>query len=474
VIDESDVCYSSIRQLHQRFADRSLSPVDVTSAFLDRIAAANDELHAYLTVTAEIALTRARESERRFARRSPLGLLDGIPLALKDVYDTQGIRTTGQSAVFADRVPGSDAAAVERVAARGAVLLGKLALTELGAGVAMPSDVPPPARNPWDVGLSPGGSSSGPAVAVAAGLCVAALGTDAGGSIRDPAACCGVVGLKPTYGLVSRRGCIPLSWSLDTCGPITRTVEDCTILLGAIAGFDPADAGSADVPVPSLNAALEGRSVDRIRIGIPAQLIAAVGELDDEVRDAYDAALAALAGAGAHLEEVELPDMEHEPAVFATILNAEAFAFHRDKALAHPDLYGRSFYQRLVVGSLFTATDYLQALRGRSLICAGMKRTMASVDLLALPTRPRPAQPFGADAGGWARPSLRHPFNVTKQPAVSIPCGWTRGGLPIGLQLVGRWFEESLLLSVARAYEQQHDWVSRRPAVATPPPSDPC
>ena len=461
--DWTELCYAGVRELHRRFEERTLSPVELTTAFLERIESTNDELHAYLTVTAELALEQARASEERFADRCSLGLLDGIPLAVKDVYDTKGTRTTAQSAVFADRIPERDAAAVERITSQGAVLLGKLALTEFGAGVAMPTDTPPPARNPWDVELSPAGSSSGPAVAVAAGLCVAALGSDAGGSIRDPASCCGLVGLKPTYGLVSRRGCITLSWSLDHCGPLARTVDDCAILLTAVAGFDPGDSGSADVPPPRAEAVAPA-SLDRVRIGVPAELIAAAGELDPEVRGAFDAALAALTETGAHVEAVALPDMEHEPGVFATILTAEALTFHRDKALAQPELYGRSFYQRLVVGSLFSADEYLQALRGRSLICAGMAGTMSSVDLLALPTRPRPAQPFGADTGGWARPSLRHPFNVTKQPAVSIPCGFTHGGLPVGLQLVGKWFDESFLLSVAHAYEQQHDWWTRRPA----------
>lgn len=461
--DETELCYASVRELHHRFEERTLSPVELTAAFLERIERANDELHAYLTVTAELALDQARASEERFADCRSLGLLDGIPLAVKDVFDTKGIRTTAQSAVFAGRIPERDAATVERITSQGAVLLGKLALTEFGAGVAMPTDVPPPARNPWDVELSPAGSSSGPAVAVAAGLCVGALGSDAGGSIRDPASCCGVVGLKPTYGLVSRRGCITLSWSLDHCGPLARTVDDCAILLAAVAGFDPGDDGSADVTPPGVDA-VAPVALERIRIGVPGDLIAAAGELDAEVKDAYDDALVALAEAGAHLESVALPDMEHEPAVFATILNAEAFAFHRARALAHPELYGRSFFQRLVVGSLFSASDYVQALRGRSLICAGIAETMSSVDLLVLPTRPRPAQPFGADAGAWAGPSLRHPFNVTKQPAVSIPCGFTHGGLPVGLQLVGKWFDESFLLSVAHAYEQQHDWWTRRPA----------
>jgi aspartyl-tRNA(Asn)/glutamyl-tRNA(Gln) amidotransferase subunit A len=462
MVDDAEAGFWTISELHRRFASGALSPFEVASVYLDRIAATNDELHAYLLVTSELALRQARASEQRFADGAPLGVLDGIPLALKDVYDTKGIRTTAQSALFAERVPDDDAAVVERIASQGAVLLGKLALTEFGAGVAAPSDVPPPARNPWNVELSPGGSSSGPAVAVAANLCAGALGTDAGGSIRDPASACGVVGLKPTFGVVSRRGCIQLSPSLDHCGPLARTVEDVAILLDAIAGFDAADPGSAEVTTSSM-AKLLGRESRGVKIGVPVDLIESAGDIDEEVRSAFDEALTALQASGVHIVEVELPDIEYEPAVFATILNAEAFAIHRDEAIAHPELYGRSFFKRLVAGSMFSPADYTQALRGRALVRAGMERTMQFVDLLALPTRSQSAQPFGAETGGWARPSLRHPFNVTEQPAISIPCGFSSGGLPIGLQLAGRWFDEALLLSVARAYEQEHEWGARRP-----------
>jgi aspartyl-tRNA(Asn)/glutamyl-tRNA(Gln) amidotransferase subunit A len=460
--EDAEAGFWSIGELHRQFTSRALSPVEVTAIYLDRIEATHDELHAFLLVTSELAFRQSRASEQRYVDGAPLGVLDGIPLAVKDVYDTKGIRTTAQSALFADRVPRVDAAVVERLASHGSVLLGKLALTEFGAGVAGPTDVPPPARNPWDVRLSPGGSSSGPAVAVAAGLCAGALGTDAGGSIREPASACGVVGLKPTFGLVSRRGCIQLAETLDHCGPLTRSVKDAAIVLDAIAGFDPGDAGSAEVATPSVVELLD-QSPLGFKVGVPASLIEAAGGIDAEVRDAFDAALNTLQASGAHVVEVALPDIEYEPAVFATILNFEAFAFHRSDAIAHPELYGRSFFKRLVAGSMFSAADYAQALRGRSLVRAGLERTMQTVDVLALPTRPRPAQPFGTETGGWARPSLRHPFNVTGQPAISVPCGFSGDGLPIGLQLVGRWFEEPQLLAFAHAYEQAHDWSSRRP-----------
>jgi aspartyl-tRNA(Asn)/glutamyl-tRNA(Gln) amidotransferase subunit A len=460
---DPDLHYLSIRQLGALYRQRVLSPVEATQAHLDRIDSTNGRLHAFVTVTGDRALAVARESERRFAEATPLGPLDGVPYAAKDVYDTKGTATTGQSAVFADRVPETDAAAVARLSGRGAVLLGKLTLAELGASTPTLSDTPPPARNPWDVRLAPGGSSSGPAVGVAAGLCVGALGTDAGGSIRDPAACCGVVGLKPTYGLVSRTGCIPLSWSLDHSGPLARSVEDCALLLEAIAGFDPADAASVDTAFASPTAALERASLADIRIGVPVQLIDSVRELDPEVEDAYHDALADLEAAGASIEEVLLPDIEHAPAVFATLVSVEALAFHQERAAAHPELYGRTFYKRLLAGSLIDAADYVHALRGRSLVAAGVERALATVDVLALPTRQQPAQPFGIETRTWAGPSLRHPFNLSRHPALSLPCGFTAEGLPIGLQLVGRLFQEPLLLAVAHVYEREHAWAARRP-----------
>lgn len=460
---EAELCFLGAAELHACYRRRELSPIEVTRAHLARIGGFDDRLHAYLAVTGDRALHAARASERRFARDVSRGTLDGVPFGVKDVYDAQGVPTTAQSAVFANRVADSDAAAVGRLAERGAVLLGKLALTELGASVAMPSDVPPPARNPWDVNRSPGGSSSGPAVAVAAGLCVGALGTDGGGSIRDPASCCGVVGLKPTYGLVSRSGCIPLSWSLDHCGPLARTVEDCALLLEAIAGHDPRDPASVDVALGDLTAALERQTLDGLRVGVPAQLIQSAGELHPDVRDAYDQALAWLEQSGASVEDVALADIEHEPAVFATLISVEPLALHQGRARAHPELYGRTFYKRLLAGSLISGADYVQALRGRTLVCAGVERALAAVDVLALPTRQHPAPPLGVDARTWIGPSLRHPFNVSKHPAISIQCGATAAGLPIGLQLVGRCFDEATLLSVACVYERAHEWAAQRP-----------
>jgi len=449
--DPATAVEGGIGHLHDSFRRRRLSPVEVAAAYLARIADLNETVHAYLLVTGELALDQARRAESRFAAGEPLGLLDGIPVAVKDVYDTNGIRTTGHSAAFADRVPTRDAAAVERLGRAGAVLLGKLALTELGAGVPSPGDIPPPARNPWDPGLAPGGSSSGPAAAVAAGLCVAALGTDTGGSIRDPASCCGVTGMKPTYDLVSRDGCIPLSPSLDHCGPLARSAGDCAAVLAAI----------ADRPVGRSAAGAEG-----VRIGVPGTLVDAVEPLDDEVAAAFAAALASLGALGAIVTEVDLPDIEHEPAVYSTTLGVEMLALHGERATAHAEGHTRPFLRRLVAATALTDADLEVARRGRRLVTAGVDRAMTNVDLLALPTRERPAQPFGATSGAWLRPSLRHPFNVTGQPAISIPCGFTTSGLPIGMQLVGRRDEDGLVLAVAAAYEQAHDWTSRRPVLA--------
>lgn len=467
---ESDLTYLSAAALGHAYAARELSPVEVADAYLRRIQQVNPQLHCYITVTADLALARAREAEQRYASGSPRGPLDGVPVALKDLVDTAGVRTTAHSALFADRVPTEDATVARRLGDAGAVLLGKLSMFEFASGGVNTDGPFPPARNPWNVDFSTGGSSSGSGAAVAAGLCAAALGSDTGGSIRSPSSYCGIVGLKPTYGLVSRRGVIPLAWTLDHVGPMTRTVEDAAIVLECLAGHDPADPASVRAEKQDYRSALD-RGLEGLRVGTPTEYLEAFG-LDPETAAAYRDALEMLARLGASVIQVETPEIEHVATVGNVLLSAEAFAYHQQNARARPHLYGRRFYGRLLEGALISAADYLQAQRGRSLICQAMGELMRTVNLLVLPTTARPAARFADDAGSplWRLANLTRWFNVTGQPAISVPCGFTDAGLPIGLQIAGRPFEDGVVLAAAHAYERANDWADRRPRVGQSAP----
>jgi aspartyl-tRNA(Asn)/glutamyl-tRNA(Gln) amidotransferase subunit A len=452
----------SIEALHVAYRQGQVSPVEIVQEYLRRIEAVDSTLHAYVHVTADLALSRARESERRYAGGESLGLLDGIPFAVKDVYNTRGIPTAAQSRAYAGRLPDHDAAAVRRLANQGAVLLGKLTLTECAAGAASADDRPPAARNPWDLSRSAGASSSGAAVAVAAALCTVALGTDAGGSIRDPASCCGVVGYKPTFGLVSRAGCFPLCWSLDHCGVLSRTVRDCVVLLDALIGVDPDDHTTVSLPPIGMRRNPHSEIIAGLRVGVPADLLARVGPLDPEVEGLFSDALNWFRDQGAQIREIALPFLEHEPGIFATLVSVDTLAFHAYQQVDSA-LFGRTFSRRLLAGALFSGVEYLQALHARDVLCDEMQRAMEGVDLLALPTRQSPAPSFGSRSQEWATHSLRHPFNVTKQPAVTIPCGFATDALPVGLQLVARCFDDETLLAVASEYERAHDWCKTPP-----------
>jgi aspartyl-tRNA(Asn)/glutamyl-tRNA(Gln) amidotransferase subunit A len=372
---------------------------------------------------------------------------------------TRGIPTTCGSRILKEWVPDADAAVTTRLYAAGAILLGKLNMHEFAYG---PTGVNPhygTPENPWDRARMPGGSSSGSGVAVAAGLCAGALGTDTGGSVRIPASLCGIVGLKPTYGRVSRAGVIPLAWSLDHVGPMTRTVADAALVLQVLAGRDPADPSTADVPVPDYRRALEG-GVRGLRLGLPKDLF--FERLDPEVRAAVLGAARSLEGLGASVEEVALPRIPHAgPASFA-IIAAEATAYHEPYLKTRAALYGADVRARLTAGQFVLATQYLKAQRARQVIRAEVDAVLGRVDALLLPTTPIPAPPLEAreatvdglteDVRWWLIRCTR-PINVTGHPALSVPCGFTAGGLPIGLQVVGRHFDEAMLLRIGHAFE---------------------
>ncbi len=461
---QDELCFLTIRQASELVRRRELSPVELTQAHLDRIEAVDGQLRAYVTLLAETALKEARQREASLIRGDELGPLHGIPLAHKDLYDTQGVRTTGQSKVLEHRVPDQDATVIRRLREAGAILLGKLAMHEFALGGPVTS-IFEQARNPWDLAHVTGGSSSGSGAAVAAGLSMGSLGSDTGGSIRGPASFCGITGLKPTYGRVSRYGVLPLSWSLDHCGPMTRTVEDAALMLGAIAGHDPHDSTSSHVPVPDYAAALREDAKD-VTIGVlRGYMTEPSAEMDPEVLTAVDAALAELEGLGARVEEVTIPSLAYANIANTVIMLSEAFAYHEQDLRSQPQNFGEAVRMRFFAGGLFSSGDYVQAQRARSRVRREVAQVMERVDVLALPSSPRPAPAFEEfDPLATAmRPGFTAPFNLTGMPAVSIPCGFTRAGLPIGLQLGGRPFDEAAVLRTAYAYQQHARWHERRP-----------
>ena len=456
------IAYATIRELGARYRKRELSPVEVTRALLARIEKLDDALHAFVTLTAERALADARAAEEALGRGDARPLL-GIPVGHKDIYLTRGIRTTGGSALLADWIPEDEATCVRRWRDAGTVLLGKLITHEFAFGIQLPGHRFAPARNPWNRDHIPGGSSSGSGAALAAGLVVGATGSDTGGSIRGPAAFCGIVGLKPTYGRVSRAGVLTLSWTLDHTGPMARTVEDCAYLLQAMAGHDPADPASSRAPVDDYLAPL-GRDVRGLRIGVPRAYF--FEGVDPEVARAFEEALRTLRGLGAEVSDVEIPSLHATPS-FLLILMAEAFAYHERDIREHPELYGDVVRERILTGALVSASEYTQAQRIRATLCRETAEVLRDVDVLATPTTPKPATPFSVAQDpelGFPRSNMP-PFNLTGLPTLALPCGFSASGLPLSLQLAGRPFEEATVLRVGHAYERATAWHIRRPPV---------
>ena len=462
---DTELCYLTISEAGKLLRSGQLSPVELTRVFLERIDAIDGRLHSFITVLKEEALAEARSAEADILQGEYKGPLHGIPIALKDLYDTAGVRTTSGSRVDIERVPQEDATAVARLKEAGAVLLGKLAMTEyafMGPDFTTPF---PPARNPWNVDHIPGGSSSGSGVAVAAGLCMGALGTCTGGSIRGPASLCGIVGLKPTYGRVSRSGVGTLSWSQDHCGPMTWTVEDAALMLRAIAGYDPKDPTSSTAPVPDYSAALR-EDVKGLTIGVPRHFFFSPDSgVSPEVAGIVDTALEGLRELGANVEEVTIPSLRYVwPANIITMVS-EAYAFHERNLKARPQDFGEAVRAHFRIGGLFNASDYVQAQRCRQLVKREFAEVLRRVDVLVTPTMSQPAAAFeGLDIhAAIGVPSLRAPFNVTGLPAISVPCGFSAGDLPVGMQIAGKPFDEPTVLRVAYTYQQYARWFERRP-----------
>jgi len=458
----AEVAYATLRELSAGYRARTFSPVEVTRALLARVEKLDGGLHAFVTLTPERALADARAAEEALGRGDARPLL-GIPVAHKDIYLTRGIRTTGGSALLADWIPDQDATCVRRWHEAGTVMLGKLITHEFAMGLQFPGHRFPHARNPWNPAHIPGGSSSGSGAALAAGLVHGATGSDTGGSIRGPAAFCGIVGLKPTYGRCSRAGVLSLSWTLDHTGPMARTVEDCALLLQSLAGHDPADPASSRAPVDDYVSGL-GRDIRGVRIAVPRNYF--FEGIDPEVERAFEASLATLRGLGADVRDVRIPSLAATQS-FMLILLAEAYAYHERDLREHPELYGEVLRERFQAGALVTGAEYMQAQRIRSEICAEVAAVLRDVDVLATPTAPKPATPYAMATDpefGFPRSNMP-PFNITGSPTLALPCGFSSTGLPLSLQLAGRPFEEALVLRVGHAYEQATEWHTRRPPV---------
>jgi aspartyl-tRNA(Asn)/glutamyl-tRNA(Gln) amidotransferase subunit A len=468
----------SIAELSGLIASRKLSPVELVEALIERVEQCDGQTKAFITPTFERAREQARRAEAELFAGKARGPLHGIPFGLKDIYDTRGILTSAHSRIFIDRIPAEDATATARLYEAGAVLLGKLATHEMAhAGPSF--DLPwPPARNPWNLAHFTGGSSSGSGAAVAAGLVPVALGSDTGGSIRGPASLCGVVGLMPTFGLVSRAGVVTNSYTFDHCGPLARTVEDCALMLQALAGYDPRDAGSLRRPIPRYREGL-GKDLRGLRIGVLRHHWEEDLPASEDVRRAMDAALDVLRRLGAELEDCRLRPLASYFDVKIIIAESEIFSVHQPALIARPGEFGADFRSRALPAALFTANDYVQATREHRRMMVEMEPLYDRFD--AFVTAGMGEAPRIADyrsVSFWQKPSLLTVWNVTGQPVLALPNGFGRSGLPLGMQIVGRPFGEPAILRIGHAYEQATEWHARRPtlvpgaeapAVAAPP-----
>ena len=454
----------SVAEAGRLIRRRELSPVELTQACLQRIERLDGRINAFITVTGEQAIAAARQVEAEIAGGSHRGPLHGIPVALKDIFGVADVRMTGGSKILAENVATEDSVATARLKAAGAVFLGKLNLHEFAFGATGVNPHYGPARNPWDAERITGGSSSGSGAAVAGGECPAALGTDTGGSIRIPASLCGIVGLKPTYGRVSKRGVLPLSWSLDHVGAMTRTVADAAIVLQAIAGYDEGDGSSVDEPVPDYNAAPNG-GLRGLRVGVPREFF--FENVDPEVEKSVQSAIGVLGELGAIVTEVEVPLIAEIPGALTAMMLPEALAYHQKWMAERPDDYGDDVRYRLELGSGYLAVHYVQAQRLRGIAVEAWRQDVFSkVDLIATPTTPVTARPIseGDLQVTFSLIRFTNLFNFLGVPAISLPCGFSTEGLPIGLQLAGRWWDEGTMLRAAHAYEQATEWHKRRPA----------
>ena len=468
----SEILFQSVAELALLLKARKLSPVEVTRAFLDRIEAVNPKVNAFITVTGEQALEQARVAEKEIAAGRYRGPLHGLPYAPKDLLATKGIRTTNGSKVTSDWVPDHESTVTARLNQAGAILIGKLSLVEFAMG-SQQKGLVGPARNPWDLAYSPSGSSSGSGAALAAGMVPLAIGSDTGGSIRNPAKSCGIVGLKPTYGRVSRFGVTTLSWTLDHVGPMAKTVADVARILQVIAGSDPRDRTAAAAPVPDYSKALTG-NVKGLRLGVPTEHF--FNNVSAETEAALRRANSLLKELGAVLVDVKVRHATLCSTASSIILNSEAAAFHEKRLKENADLLEPLVRERLEVATFYSAVDYIKALRVRTVLMEEMRRVFQTCDVLMLPSgNPAPkleGEIVGTDAPSDPplplRPDTYNLANMTGIPAIVLPCGFTPGppSLPLGIQFCAKPFDEATLFRIGHAYQAATDWHKRRPPLS--------
>jgi aspartyl-tRNA(Asn)/glutamyl-tRNA(Gln) amidotransferase subunit A len=470
-MDTLELCYMSAGELSRLIQCREVSPVEVIESHLARIEATDGVLNSFITLLPDRARAAARQAEAQIQSGNYRGQLHGIPVGLKDLFNTGGVRTTSGSRIFDNFIPERDCTVAARFQQAGAILLGKLNMHQFAYGPTGENPDYGHMHNPWNPELITGGSSGGSGSAAAAGQCTITMGSDTGGSVRIPAALCGIVGLKPTYGLVSRYGLTPLSWCMDHPGPMVRTVEDVALTMNAIASYDPNDVASARVETPDYTTALTGE-VRGLRIGVPKEYFEA--PLDPQVAEAVRKAISLLGELGATVNEVSFPMFKYSPAISGAILMAEAAAHHRELLAREGDKLYPPVRLRLEAGLFISAADYLKAQQARTQFDREARQLLNEVDLLAGPAEPITApkllatevqvgeQLVGTTA---ALTQYTRPYNITGFPAISIPCGFSDEEMPVGLQLAGRPFDELTILRAAYAYEQATNWHQRRPPI---------
>ena len=471
-MDKSQLPFISATELASLIKSREISPVEATEAYLERIPQVDGKLNSYITVTSERAMADARQAEQEIVSGKYRGPMHGIPIGIKDQVYTKGILTTGGSTILKDFVPTEDATVVTKLNEAGAVLLGKLNMSEFAMGDAFEHPYGRP-HNPWDLSRNAGTSSSGSGAATAAVLCATSLGEDTGGSIRGPASFCGLVGIRPSWGRVSRHGVLGASWSMDQVGPISRTVSDCAITLAAIAGHDPKDGYTWDIPVPDYLADMSG-GVQGLKIGVITERVEG-DAVDPQVRDLVLKAIAQLGELGAVVSDIEIPLIAQSAAISTAVTYGDVSGVHREGIDQRLKEYDYNIQLRLLTGAILPAQAHQKAVRLRHMIRQQILDALDQVDVLVMPTSSIPASALPEKAGVESkaafmemlggRRSFTAPFNLANVPALSINCGFTCEDLPVGLQIAGKPFDESMVFRVAHAYEQATYWHTRRPPV---------
>jgi len=467
----NSLCAISIKEAADLISAHKVKPSELVEAHIERINTTDDKLNSFVTILSESALRSSLIAEKEIMNGNYRGPIHGIPIGLKDLYDTAGTITTVGSKIYRGRLPQEDATVVSRLKEAGAIVVGKLQMHEFALGATSINPHDGPARNPWDTERITGGSSGGSASSVAAGQCMASLGTDTGGSIRIPSALCGIVGLKPTFGRVSRKGVFPLSWTMDTVGPMTRTVEDAALMLNAMVSFDPSDPGSSPHEMEDFTSKL-GLGIQGLTIGVPQEYF--YETTSPEVKEALTSAEKVFESLGAKVIPISIPVLEHSLAISGTIMLTEAASVHENNLKDRPFDIGDDVRLRLTQGSLYSAVDYLKAQRGRHEFNNQIDKAMETVDILLAPTVGIGAPKIddktvvlnGVEYPALAlMPRLTRPHNICGLPTISIPCGFTSSGLPIGMQLAGRAFEDSVVIQTANAYENATDWAKQSPPI---------